>query len=128
MALFDQNASYLVVLAKERNAEIVNMTALALSQADACVTDVAHRKSVQELLTKYLSPTYRKVDPEEEAREAAIDEWALKPTRKWIYRNHRQTILCSASIPQRRVSFMPLLNFEEVGISPCMECVCVRVC
>src|SRR3546814_8570917 len=60
-------------------------------QADACITDLKHRKSVQDLLTRYLSPTFRKFDAEAEAQEAAIAEWALKPTRKWIYRNQRQT-------------------------------------
>jgi hypothetical protein len=88
-------------------------------QADACVTDPKHRRSVQELLTRFLSPTFRKFDPEEEEREAAIADWALKPTRKWIYRTQRQTVLCSASIPQRQVGLkLVLLFFANIHHKP----------
>ncbi len=86
---------------------------VVLDEVDACLIDSDTRRELHELLSKKLSNTYQTVESVLGDTQAgalqenlvytnqAKDDRELKAKRE-SYRNSRQTILCSATIPQRQ--------------------------
>ena len=86
---------------------------IVLDEVDACLIDSGTRKELHTLLTQKLSSTYQTIESVLGDTQAgtlqenlvytnrAKDDRELKARRE-AYRSSRQTILCSATIPQRQ--------------------------
>lgn len=83
---------------------------VVLDEVDACLNDPNVRQDLHKLLSRKLSTTFKSSNDVEEGpvmQENLVYSDLTKNQRdvqasKDVFRNHRQTIMCSATIPQRQ--------------------------
>eukprot|EP01039_Chlorochromonas_danica_P006721 gene6722-7430_t len=80
---------------------------VVVDEVDACLGSPTSKQELHNLLSKHLSNTYLDADTIEELeptfRESRVNRNLARDVRTAEqYRNNRQTIMCSATIPQRK--------------------------
>eukprot|EP01042_Synura_sphagnicola_P002399 gene2399-2879_t len=96
-------------LVKLGRLRLSGVSVVVLDEVDACLIDADTRREIHELLSRRLSNTYQ-VYEEDEDQECLKEDRVFSDLTKQVrgvgpmaqYRNSRQTIMCSATIPQRQ--------------------------
>ena len=94
---------------------------IILDEIDSCLSDIKIKNDLHVLLSRKLSNTYKSAETIEQEFPENLVYSNLANTREFeasmeTLRHHRQTILCSATIPQRFFHFNSKLRVKFINV------------